>query len=340
MKRFFCLLCILLGMISLLVVEPSKADSEVNYKIKRLTSQLYNRSEAMDAQRLLVSFGPEALKYVVPLLEDKKSESVRVAVLRIIADIGDPSAEDDVVNVLGDSAYRVRQEAARTLSVIGKKKTTVEPLKKLIRDYNPNVRYYAVKALSVLAGVEEKDLFLAALSDYDPRTRVAAVIALGRLKVQEAVPYLAQMVRDYEPAVRMEVAKALELIGSETCVQPLVWLLSDPDVNIRVQAIDTLNTMNFPIADEQIALAADSDDPRVASRSIEALGMRNSSRALEVARSHVDSEHMAVKLAALGVISKLGGKEEKVLLENLRDAEATAVRKKAGEALAEVDTRV
>ncbi|MFH1665049.1 MAG: HEAT repeat domain-containing protein [Candidatus Omnitrophota bacterium] len=329
-KMFVIVLTVIAGM----TMQLSQAAAEgQNYKIKRLVNQLYDKTKAMDAERYLSSYGIEVTEYVLPVLKDKSNENVRIAGLRVIAATGDTSAEDAVVALLSDRDHRVRQEAARTLSVIGRKESSIAPLKKLLSDQDPNVRYNAVKALAGMAPEGETGLFISALGDYDPRVRTYAVYALGQIKSADAVPYLSQMVRDYDPGVRIGLVKALAKIDTEGCLEPLVWLIGDPDENVRLLAVEKLGVIKSPGADEQLALAAGNTDPRVTRQALLGLLERNSPRALEIAREHLDDEHMDVKLAAIEVVGKMGGAGEKSLLEPLMQAESTLVRQKAKEAL-------
>lgn len=309
------------------------------YKIKRLVSQLYEKKTSMDAQRMLPTYGVEVTEYVMPVANDKAADSsVRVAALRVISDVGDASAEEDVVALLGDRDNRVRQEAARTLSFIAVNESSIEPLKELLSDYFPNVRYNAVRALSRLARENETEIFIAALGDYDPRVRAYAVIALGKLKSAEAAPYLAQMVRDYDPEVRMQLTKTLAEIGTQDCLEPLAMLVSDPEVQIRARAVESIEKLNVKGVDDVLVRIADNPDPRVASRAIYALAERKSPQALEVAKANLDAEHMEVKLAAIDAVGKLGKKGDKALLKPLLAAESTLVRKEAKKVLTGTET--
>lgn len=328
-------------LLALILAGPSQTLlAEGNPRIKRLVSQLYDRKTAMDAQRRIVSYGTEATQYVTPLLKDKNNENVQISALYIIADIGDPSAEDDVIALLKDDDPRVRREAARTLSVIGTNEAAIEPLKELLDDYNPDVRYNAIKALATLARKDETDLFINGLGDYDPRVRFFSVVALGKLKSAKAVPYLAQLTRDFDPSVRMQVVIALERIGTDDCLQPLVWLMADPDVNIGMQAIRAIGQLKAKDADGVLVKAASRPNPRTASLAIEMLGRKKSPEALEAAKANIDDEHMSVKLAAIKVIGEMGGSAEKPLLEPLREAESTQVRQSAQTALGEINSRI
>jgi HEAT repeat protein len=310
------------------------------YKIKRLVSQLYDKQTVVDAQRNLTSYGNEVTPYLLPVLEEKDNETAKVAALNVMANIGDASAEDAVVKLLRDRDDRVRQQAARTLSAMGvKNEYAIEALKEQLVDYNPDVRYNAIRALSKIAPKEDANLFMEALGDYDPRIRMFAVLALGRLDVREAVPYLSQMVRDPDPNVRMAVVIALSKIGTQDCLEPLVVMMRDPDLNVRMLVVEKIGHATMKGADEPLVRVSDSRDPRVASMAIVALGNRKSPLALETARKHIDDEHLAVKLTSIEVIGKMGNKDDLPLLRSLIQAESSQVRKKAKEALAEVKSR-
>ncbi|MGB3241715.1 MAG: HEAT repeat domain-containing protein [Candidatus Omnitrophota bacterium] len=301
-------------------------------KTKRLAFQLYDKRKRMDAQRNLAAYGKEATSYVVPLLEDKNNEFVRIAALRIIADVKDSSVEDQVIRRLRDRDTRVRQEAARTLSVIGTQKA-VDPLKRLLNDRDTNVRFNALMALTKIAPKQEKELFITTLNDYDPRIRMVAIIALGKLKARDAVPYLSQLVQDYDPAVRMQLAKAFGRIGSKECLQPLFWLMGDPDPNVSILAVENISRLNIPEAETPLIEAAYNPDSRVASIAILSLGRRNSPKALEIAKENLDDEHMSVRLACIEVIGRNGDEGDRQMLEPLLEAESSQVRQKAREVL-------
>ena len=307
------------------------------YKIKRLVSQLYEKPKAMNAQRQLVTYGTEVTPYVLPLLKDKNNESVRIAALRIIGQLGDSSAEKEVTALLKDRNNRVRKEAAKTLSVIAKSDSSVGPLKRLLTDPFPEVRFNALRALATLAREQETEIFIAALGDYDPRIRMFAVKALGDLKSKEAAPYLVQMVRDPDPGVRMALASTLPKIGTPDCLQAMQFLMNDPEVEVRILAVDNLAKLNVKGVDKVLIGASENMDPRIASRAIWALGVRKSPQALRIAREHLEDEFMAVKVASIAVVGMMGDKSDVPVLKSLLEAESSKVRKEARKALGEVN---
>ena len=309
-----------------------KRDFE-NNKIKRLVAQLYDKGKRTEAQRYLTNYGSEVVEHVMPLLNDKNNESVRVAALYIIGQVGDSSAEDEVVKRLRDRNRRVRQEAARTLSIIGTKKS-VKPLKRLLRDPDPNIKFNALRTLARIAPEDEKGLFVSVLGDYDPRVRAFAVLALGRLKAEDAVGYISQLTQDFDPGVRMAVSRTLGAIGTKECIQPLLWLISDMDINIRISAIEHIAWINNPQVEVILLDATDNPDPRIASRAFAALRRKNSSKVLEIAKDRLDDEHINVRLESIEIIGQMGNSSDKELLKPLLEAESSRVRNKVKEALA------
>ncbi|MDP8298594.1 MAG: HEAT repeat domain-containing protein [Candidatus Tantalella remota] len=306
---------------------------EKNYKIKRLVNELYNKPKAMDAQRQLENYGSEVTPFLMPLLEDKTNDSVRIAALNIIAAVDGKTAEDAAIKLLKDRSARVRKTAARTLSVIGSKPEAIKPLKKLLSDYSPEVRFNAIRALAAIAPKEEVNLFIGALGDYDPRIRMFSVKALGKLKSKESVQYLVQMVRDPDPDVRMALVTSFAQINTAECVPAMVWLMTDPEVKVKVLAVKELTKMTAPGVEEALVGGTKNMDPRVASLAIVGLMKTKSSKAVEIAISHLDDEHMLVKVASIEVIGKMGDSEQQKLISPLMEAESSKVRKKARAAL-------
>jgi HEAT repeat protein len=301
-------------------------------RIKRLVSQLYEKKDAMDAQRKLLSYGSEVVEYVVPLLKDQTNTRARIAALNIIGQNGSSLQEDSVIVLLSDRDRRIRKESAKALSSIGTAKS-VEPLKALVSDFDPGVRYYTIKALSKIAPASDSEYFIKALGDFDPRVRKYAVVALGDLKVKEAVPYFRQMVNDFDPAVRMELAIALGKIGTVDSLEPILILANDPEANIRLLAIESLGTTKGKEADGYLLRAVKATDPKIASEAILFLARRNQPQALEIAKQMLKDEHMDVRLACIEVIGIRGGVSEKSILNEMLVAESTLVRRKAQEAL-------
>ncbi|MFH1837011.1 MAG: HEAT repeat domain-containing protein [Candidatus Omnitrophota bacterium] len=308
----------------------------VNYRMKRIAEQLYDRQERVGAQRKLSSYGTEVTEYVLPILKEKGKDHARVAALRIIASVKDERAEDDVAILLKDPNHMVRQEAAKTLGIIGKKDSSVDALRKLLGDFYPNVRFNAIRAMASMARAKDTDVFISALGDYDPRIRKFAVVALGELRSKEAVPYLSQMVRDMDPEVRLELARAFGNIATADCLEPLVWLVSDPSPEIRGLAVEEIGTIKEGDREAALVSITESIYPDVIAKGIRGLTDIKSGKVLEIAKANLNSEHMIVKMAAIYAIGKMGKGENKAVLTDMLEAESTAVRKQAQEALADL----
>ena len=66
-------------MILLLAFNSTVVYAAGSSKIKRQVSELYDKRKAMDSQRRLSSYGMEVTEYVLPLLQDKNNERVRIS---------------------------------------------------------------------------------------------------------------------------------------------------------------------------------------------------------------------------------------------------------------------
>ena len=326
-------------LLAVMMVMATQAVYAGSTRAKRLVAQLYERREATDAERQLSNYGPEVAEYAAVVLDDDTNDRVRLAALRIIASVNGTTVEEDVIAVLNDKNNRIRQQAAKTLSVIGTTDAGIEPLKGLLNDPYPNVRFNAINALATLAPEKEVNVFIDALNDHDARIRKSAVIALGKIKNPKAVPALSKLVRDPDAGVRYELTKALANIGTPDCVEPMALLMGDPDRKIRLLAVDEIGKIKTSAADDSLVLAADSSDSKIASKAIISLGERKSSKALAVARKHLSNEYMVVKLACIEVVGKMGNRSDKALLEPLLEAESSSVRMQARRAMQELDSK-
>jgi len=302
---------------------------------------LYDRRTVMDAQRNLMNYGSDVTEYLIPVLQDesgeKATERARLTALRIIASVGGPSAEDTVVKMLDDNDYKVRQAAAKALSAMAEKPSSVGPLKNLLMsDPNPNIRFNAMKALVRLAPEEETDLFIKALGDRDARIRRYAVIALGDIKSVRAIPALSQLGRDPDANVRLQLAIALAKIGNEACLPSLAELAQDQHPKVRMKAVKGVSRMEMKGAEDILVTASNGSDERLVMIAITALGDRKSDRALTVAQKHLKDERLAVRMVSIETVGKMGGEAEKPLLESLLRSESSRVRNKAEEALVSI----
>jgi len=338
-RKIFTLVVVILFLSAPLLFAEERSSS-TDYKIKRLVSELHDTRRAAPAERRLYGYDERATQYLLPLIKDDTPDNVKIAVLRVMAKIGDASVEDDIVPLLRDSNKRIRQQAAKTLGMFAVKESTIEPLKRLLSDYDAEVRFNAIRTLSKLARKDDVEIYVVALGDYDPRVRKFAVNALGEIKDPATVPHLAQMVRDYHPEVRMELSKTLKQINDETCIEPLLILTRDIDPKVRLFAVKYLCETNLPGTEQALIAVTNNADPNLASKAIVALGKTDSEQALEIAKAHLDDEHLVVKLAAIEVLGLKGGNDEISKLRSFETAESTLVRERASEALVQAQSRI
>ena len=122
-------------------------------------------------------------------------------------------------------------------------------------------------------------------------------------------------------------------INTPDCVQPMEWLINDPDTGVRITAVESIAKVKDQRVDAILVEESDNPDPRVASRAITGLASRKSPQALEVAKQHLDDEHMLVKMASIEVVGRMGKSGDRELLKPMMQAESSKVRNKAREVL-------
>jgi Uri superfamily endonuclease len=180
-----------------------------------------------------------------------------VARLRQCASVGD----DDTCDTL-------------TLALSAENDTRSE-LASLLEDPNRDVRWWAVRALSVLRDPAASDPLVVALGDIDEAVRVAAAWALGERRSAVAVDSLVKRLADPSGWVRRTAAEALRLIG-EPAIPALTAALEDTRDGVRVQVAYALSRLRTVYAIP--ALFAALDDPNYlvhayALGALEAMGM-------------------------------------------------------------------
>ena len=143
-----------------------------------------------------------------------------------------------LIEMFGDSDWVPAQKAALALGSIGK--AAVQPLTIVLNDRDPRFRYFAAKALSLIAMHGDRDLrallpLIETLNDVDKNVRLMAVEALGMMLDIRAIAPLIASLNDEDIYVRASAAWALGEIAKT------VWRTSDNrDSHLVTRTIESL----------------------------------------------------------------------------------------------------
>jgi HEAT repeat protein len=233
-----------------------KASKNSQESIDRLITAIENRQIDLEVSwfiaRILGEFDrPEAILALVKLLEKTEDEDIATAASEALANIG-TCAIDSLSKLLDEEHSRLL--AARSLAIV-RKPQIIEPLLKVVKDVNPEVRLSAIEALSSFHDDRIDAVLIDALADTAVAVRKEAAIALGmRAKSSDklnSIEFIKPLLYDLNPEVCRQAAIALGRIGNETAIEVLFSLLKSSLTPIWLQ-IDTVRALAWSGSDRAL----------------------------------------------------------------------------------------
>lgn len=152
---------------------------------------------------------------------------------------------DIQIDLLGDSDWVIRREAAITLGEMGDERCT-EPLAKCLRDGDWQVRDAAVEALAMI-GSPAVELVIRYMRDFDARK--SAIKTLGKINDERVLAPLLSMLRNDE--FKDDATWALAELG-QPAIEKLLECLEDKDEVVRKQATLALGEIKDPASVEPL----------------------------------------------------------------------------------------
>jgi HEAT repeat protein len=260
-------------------------------------------TQRQSAIRLLwQTAGRAILPFLPPFLKDTAGP-VRMAVLEVVAESGDQSANAIARRLLEtDSSAAVRATAVHVLARADAA-TRSEILAQALSDPDPDVRTTALEALPRASATDMVGLLLRALQDEDDRVWRAAVAHLAGLPARE-LPVLWSALRQSPKVKREELISALERsepdrlatlaaqnansprpveralatemaarAGSPECAALVAAALSDPDPRVRRTAAVAMSNVRTPAAVGSLSRTLSDPHAEVRVEAVRALGM-------------------------------------------------------------------
>jgi HEAT repeat protein len=289
-------------------------------------------SQRQSAIRLLwQTVGRAILPFLPPLLQDTAGP-VRMAVLEVIAESGDPSANAIARQLLEtDSSAAVRATAVHVLARADDA-TRSEVLAQALSDPDPDVRATALETLPRATVAEMAALLLLALQDEDDRVWRAAVSHLVSLPARE-LPMLWSALRQSPTAKREELIAALERSEPDRLATLAAQNAHSPRPVERALATEMAARVGTPECSALVAAALSDPDPRVRRTAAVAMSSIRTPTAVRELSRTLSDPHAEVRVEAvraLGMIDDDG--VPAILITALQDPEAR-VRETASEAL-------
>jgi HEAT repeat protein len=221
----------------------------------------------------LVEIGPVAYRPLLEACKEPRFSDVRREVPAEMAIVGKLAAVPQIIELLEDSAWQVRANAACELGELKDKRATEALVRHLSGpDLNPqehnsdrDIRWYAAKSLGEIGDREAIPSLLRTFKDarLENDVRISAAGALARMGRDEGLPFLLAMVKSHSPNDRADAAEALGTNQIKGTVDPLLSLLSDSKPEVRRQASRAVRNLRDPRTIPAVRKLLNDPDPDV-----------------------------------------------------------------------------
>ena len=241
--------------------------------------------ERWEVAKIFPKFGNRIIVPLLSILEDEEADlESRWFAIRILGKFDQPEVVISLVNVLketeeedlckiaatalaniGTSAIRALSEllqdeksrllAVRSLAII-RRKETIEPLKSVVNDSNPEVRAITLEALASFQDQSLIPLFIEALTDTSASVRKEAVVALGmRAKFKanfDIVNHLKPLLHDLDQQVCQQTVLALGRMEDDKATEVLFIVLMSANTPIWLQR-EIVRVLNWSSKTQSLA---------------------------------------------------------------------------------------
>lgn len=277
--------------------------------------------------------------------------AVRLEAVQWAGDRGQ-SAEGSLEQLRSGTAVE-RTEAMIQVGLSGERQA-VAPLIEILRDDDPELRYWAADALGKIGDTRAVPGLIVALRDPFEAVRMSAAVALGDLKAKGAVPALGELVVGKIPsakgyalfnpvdvgAARWMAARALGRIGDPLAVAPLTEALLQDDGDLGLFVAQALAQLGDRRAVPALLKAAERRSEPALRGTIEAFGLLGDARAIPLLLDLLTSGNEDARHTAAVALGQLRGQAAAAALKKAAlDDPAQHVRESAAAALEEIRRR-
>lgn len=232
-----------------------KAAERLVRRVRQQPRTEWGRWQRVSAlQRLEAAHHPSAPWLVRRVLEDPDPRITNAAI-RTLGDIGDDWAIEILIDSLKrghGSRSRIAAELEELAPVPGQR------LVPLLRDWNPNVRFWGATLLRPYPELAESTL-IELTWDPDPNVRAAVVETLGSRSGSAVATALLARLDDSEWFVRVHAARAAGHVVGAEAAPTVARLLADERWWVRTAAKDALRGMGNDAVPALLSLLAHED---------------------------------------------------------------------------------
>lgn len=312
-----------------------------------LVPDLINRLEGKDPAvrvhiiEVLSRFNEPAVAKALEAQLKDRNKAVRKAVLTAIENMPGERNVGLLCTVLLDPDLDARSKAI-DLIVRARHPDTMKHLLAVLRDESEDARRAAVEVLNGIADVSTIKYLLAALEDQDWWVRSRASDALAKIGGPKVMDAVLQLVRDDNENIRRAAIEILNQTKDQRAVDHLMSATEDQDWWVRERAADALAEIGNTRAVPALARMLDSD-VRSIPAAVRALGRLGDAKMLATLLPLLDHADKAIRLEALGAVSRLADQKSANTLKSklqpwMTSADDTLARA-AADAVMRLDSR-
>ena len=251
--------------------------------------------------------GGEATTRAFASMVPKLADEEQAAMLRELADRGDPAAKPAVLQAVGSENETVRAAAVTAMGQLGGPDDVVR-LARMAADAEGDVKKAALQSLVRLRGKGVDAAMVDALGKVQPDARAELITALADRQASDVTTRLAKYLGDADAGVRLATAEALGRIGGSGGIGPLAKVLAGDQEKQRqaagkaIQAICGRSQEKAACAKALLA-AYDRAPAPVKPLLLAALPKTGTADALKAARSALRSAAAPLREAAIRALA-------------------------------------
>ncbi|MCK4853542.1 MAG: HEAT repeat domain-containing protein [Bacteroidales bacterium] len=245
---------------------------------------------------------------------DDMRESQNIPTLHLfaaLASIGDFSVHQEVIASLVDREEEedVRMAAIRALASIGEPSDALL-LAELAASAKGPEKELARQSLYMLPGSKTNEKIRSGIREETGDIRAELIRSTGERNMDEATELLFEFTSDPDPNVRMESIRALGKLASPEILSDLITVLMQTDTRRERQEAERAIyavTQKMPENADQsasiIGALGNAEDPEVLASLINIIGMIGDGKDLDVLREYLESGEEGVQLAVIRALS-------------------------------------
>ena len=165
---------------------------------------------------------------------------------------------DKLGDLLADLTSGKTERAEAAALALPKQKGALEKLSELVRDKNPDLRWWATRAIAEFKGEKAGQLLLTALKDADKSVRHCAALGLSKHPNPKAVSQFIHSLSESDPLLARLAGDALIAHGKDA-TEALIAALETPQMEIKVEAARALALISDTRAIPALFKLLDSD---------------------------------------------------------------------------------